>query len=153
MILRGADPAAATLRLHTDVRTEKVAEIAAEPRVSLLFYDPPAKLQLRVEGLGRIEAEGPVADAAWGATRLLGRRCYTAPEAPGSVAAGPVSGLPPHLESREPTLDESLAGRPHFSVLLVEIRAMEFLWLAMTGHRRGRFEVGDRAFTAHWLIP
>lgn len=153
MILRGADPAAATLRLHTDVRTAKVAELARAPRLSLLFYDPPAKLQLRIEGEGRIEAEGPAADQAWASTRLLGRRCYTAPIAPGSPAPGPVSGLPPALETREPTAEESACGRPNFAVLLVRVEAMEFLWLAMTGHRRGRFERASDRFEGRWLIP
>ena len=153
MILRGADPVTARLRLHTDVRTAKVAELASEPRLSLLFYDPPAKLQLRVEGVGRVETDSPAAEAAWAATRLLGRRCYTAPLAPGTETKGPASGLPPELEGREPTREESEAGRPHFSALLVDVNAIEFLWLAMTGHRRGRFELSDGAPEGRWLIP
>jgi pyridoxine/pyridoxamine 5'-phosphate oxidase len=153
MVLRGADRATATLRLHTDVRAAKVAHLRRNPGVAILFYDAGAKLQLRVEGEGRIEADGPAADAAWAATRLLGRRCYTAPVAPGAPADGPVSGLPAHLEAREPTLDESETGRPNFSALVVRIRALEFLYLAMTGHIRGRFEASDEGWDGHFLIP
>ncbi|WP_448578751.1 pyridoxamine 5'-phosphate oxidase family protein [Thermaurantiacus sp.] len=157
MVLRACDPAAFRLRLHTDARTAKVEELAAEPRLSLVFYDAAAKLQLRLEGRGRIETRGDAADAAWAATRPFSRRCYTAPIAPGSWAPGPVSGLPRELEGREPTLEESAAGRAHFAILEVEALALEFLYLAVTGHRRGRWiRVEDGAgesWEGRWLVP
>lgn len=157
MVLRACDPASFRLRLHTDVRTTKVEELAAEPRLALLFYDAPAKLQVRLEGRGRIETEGNAAEAAWAATRPFSRRCYTAPSAPGSWAPGPVSGLPPELEGREPTPEESAAGRPHFAILEVEASALEFLHLAVTGHRRGRWSrVSDgtgEGWEGRWLVP
>lgn len=153
MVLRGADPSTGTFRLHTDRRVGKVREIDGNPGVALLFYDAAAKLQLRVEGDGEIDADGPAADAAWTATRLLGRRCYTAPVAPGSPADGPVSGLPPHLETREPTLEESESGRPNFAILLVRARSLEFLHLAMTGHVRGRFERMGDGWEGSFLVP
>jgi pyridoxine/pyridoxamine 5'-phosphate oxidase len=153
MVLRGVDRETGIFRLHTDRRAAKVAEIGACSRVALLFYDAGAKLQLRIEGDGRIEAEGESADRAWAATRLLGRRCYTAPVAPGSAADGPVSGLPPHLETREPTLEESEAGRPHFSVLLVRADRLEFLYLAMAGHVRGHFQRSSDGWQGQYLIP
>ncbi|MFN7177237.1 MAG: pyridoxamine 5'-phosphate oxidase family protein [Thermaurantiacus sp.] len=155
LVLRAVDRRARLLRLHTDVRTAKVDEIRKEPRASLLLYDPGARLQLRASGIARIEHVSQAADTAWSATRLLGRRCYTAPDAPGSTAPGPVSGLPPELESREPTPEESEAGRPNFAVLLVELLRLEFLQLAFAGHRRGAFahDAGTGAWAGRWLVP
>lgn len=153
MVLRAVDPSARLLRLHTDARATKVEELARDPRVALLLYDAPGRLQLRIEGEGRVETTGAAADAAWQATRPFSRRCYTAPIAPGAPAAGPVSGLPPELEGREPTMDESESGRPHFAILQVEVRLLEFLHLAVTGHRRGRFTWTDDRFEGGWLIP
>ncbi|MFQ3665675.1 MAG: pyridoxamine 5'-phosphate oxidase family protein [Sphingomonadaceae bacterium] len=153
MVLRHADRESGRLRLHTDIRTSKVAELAREPRVALLFYDAPARLQLRLEGLARIESQGEAADLAWAASRPFSRRCYTAPAAPGTPADGPTSGLPPELEQREPTLAESEAGRPHFAVMLVDARSLEFLHLAVTGHRRGRFCRDGDGWLGSWLIP
>lgn len=155
LVLRGVDRPRRTLRLHTDARTAKVGEIRREPRVALLFYDAGARLQLRACGTARIERDGETAEAAWAATRMLGRRCYTAPQAPGSPAPGPVSGLPPELESREPTAEESETGRANFSVLLAALDRLEFLQLAFAGHRRGAFRAGgeDGAWTRAWLIP
>jgi pyridoxine/pyridoxamine 5'-phosphate oxidase len=153
MVLRAADPEAGLFRLHTDLRTAKVEELAATPRAALLFYDSGAKLQLRVEGMARIETGTAAAAAAWAATRPFSRRCYSAPAAPGTESAGPTSGLPPELEGREPTLAESEAGRPNFAILLVEAARLEFLYLAVTGHRRGRFVRDAQGWTGSWLIP
>jgi pyridoxamine 5'-phosphate oxidase len=155
LVLRAADRPSRTLRLHTDSRTAKVEEIAREPRVSLLFYDAGARLQLRASGLAHVARDGDVADAAWAATRMLGRRCYTAPLAPGSPAPGPVSGLPEALEHREPTRAESESGRPNFSVVLIRLEELEFLQLAFAGHRRGAFRISadGNGWTGRWLIP
>ncbi|MCS6986195.1 MAG: pyridoxamine 5'-phosphate oxidase family protein [Sphingomonadaceae bacterium] len=153
MVLRGVDAGAARLRLHTDVRAAKVVELAREPRVALVFYDAAARLQLRLEGEGRVEAEGPLADAAWAASKPFSRRCYTAPQAPGTQVPGPTSGLPPELESREPTWEESEAGRPHFAVVEVAAQRLEFLFLTVTGHRRGRFERHGDGWAGRWLVP
>jgi pyridoxine/pyridoxamine 5'-phosphate oxidase len=155
LVLRRVAREARQLRLHTDVRTAKVAELAAEPRVALLFYDSGARLQLRVGGTASILASGPEVEEAWLAARPFSRRCYTAPLAPGTVADAPVSGLPAALETREPTLEESEAGRPNFAIVQVEVERLEFLHLAFTGHRRGlfRFDAATGTWAGTWLIP
>ncbi len=153
MVLRAVDRSSGLFRLHTDARAAKAADLAATPRAALLFYDPGAKLQLRVEGPARVETATPAADLAWAATRPFSRRCYTAPHPPGSTAPAPTSGLPPELESREPTPAESEAGRPHFAILLVESVRLEFLFLAVTGHRRGCFDRSEAGWQGRWLIP
>jgi len=155
LVLREAVRATRLLRLHSDRRAAKVAELAADPRASLLLYDAGARLQLRIEGLARVEAEGPAASRAWADASLFARRCYTAPVGPGSVAEAPTSGLPPEYESREPTAQESEAGRPNFSVILFEARCLEFLHLAVTGHRRGAFQWDAATASWHgcWMVP
>ncbi|MEL6316327.1 MAG: pyridoxamine 5'-phosphate oxidase family protein, partial [Pseudomonadota bacterium] len=62
VVLRAADPAAAAVEAFTDARTPKLREIAAEPRVTLLYWDPRARLQGRVRGRARAET-GPAAAA------------------------------------------------------------------------------------------
>lgn len=153
MVLRAVDQVRGCFRLHTDRRAGKVAELAATPRAALLFYDAGARLQLRVEGRARIETEGAEVDSAWAASRPFSRRCYTAPQAPGTESPGPASGLPPHLETREPTLAESEAGRGNFAILLLEAERLEFLHLAFTGHRRGVFLRDETGWEGRWLIP
>ena len=51
VVLRGVDAEARTVRFHTDSRSDKISELADDPRYALLGYDADAKVQIRVEGL------------------------------------------------------------------------------------------------------
>ena len=48
VVLRGADRAAGRLTVHTDRQSAKVAELAADPRATLLGWDAGAALQVRL---------------------------------------------------------------------------------------------------------
>lgn len=158
MVLRSFDQPGATLRFHTDARAPKVAKIGAggaAPRpVGVLFYDPVAKLQLRTRGLGRIERATPAADEAWAASTNFARRCYLAQSPPGALAATPASGLPREVEGIEPSEAQLAAARPNFALLLVEITALDWLYLAHDGHRRALFgrDAAGR-WEGRWAIP
>ncbi len=153
MVLRQADRAARSLRFHTDIRTAKVAQLARQPAITVLGYDPGAKIQLRVRGVGNIIGDGAHADAAWARSALSSRKCYLAESAPGSGVEAATSGLPPAFETRDPDEAEALPGRANFSVLLVTVESLEWLYLAAPGHRRARFQWSDTEWTKHWLVP
>ena len=148
MVLRDFHPATQTLRFHTDARAPKVATIAANAAVAVLFYDKGAKIQLRCRGRGRIERDGPEADAAWAASTRFARRCYLG-DGPGMHADGPVSGLPPEFEGIEPADDDLVDARRNFAVLLVELTTVDWFYLAHTGHRRAILEAGR----GRWVAP
>jgi pyridoxamine 5'-phosphate oxidase len=76
VILRGADPESWSVRFHTDNRSDKVKELTRDNRLSLLVYDPGAKIQIRVEGRATIHTNDAIADAAWGASRSFSQICY-----------------------------------------------------------------------------
>lgn len=154
MVLRDVNPAAGTLRFHTDVRSPKVAAVTASHRAAVLFYDPGAKLQLRCSGTAAIARKGAVADAAWAASSPASRRCYLAPVAPSLRADTPTSGLPGEFEGRLPTLGESEAGRDNFATLVITLDRIDWLYLAHDGHRRAQFERADDGhWAAGWLVP
>jgi pyridoxamine 5'-phosphate oxidase len=153
MVLRHVDRTAAALRFHTDLRSPKTGAIAAVPRVSLLFYDPGAKIQLRCSGDGQIGSTDAVTDAAWAASSAASRRCYLAPVAPSSGTAAPTSGLPPEYDSRLPSVAESEAGRANFATLTIILDRIDWLYLAHDGHRRALFERSGDQWSAGWLIP
>ena len=155
MVLRACDPDLAALRLHTDARSPKAALIAQRPEVALLAYDPAAKIQIRARGLGRIERDGPVADAAWAAATAFARRCYLTSAGPGSEANAPQSGLPPELEGIRPTEEQLLPARENFAVLLITLTELDWLYLAHNGHRRAKFSRGDagRPWQGTWVVP
>ncbi len=153
MVMRAADPEKRLLRFHTDVRTPKVMQLGRTATVSVLGYDPAAKIQIRLNGVGRIERDTDVADAAWEASAPSSRRCYLAEAGPSAVSAVPTSGLPSAFENRVPALEETHAGRAHFSVLIVEAQKLEWLYLAADGHRRAAFTHSAAGWAGHWLIP
>ncbi len=146
VVLRGVDPAAGTLRVHTDARSSKVAELAAEPRVELHGYDARAKIQLRLRGLAEVHAAGPVADAAWAATGQGSRASYRAPVPPGSPITAPVDGEPVAGDGPE-------AGREAFRAITVTVARLEWLYLAARGHRRAAFLRDGDGWRGAWLAP
>ncbi len=148
MVLRAADAGTRTLRLHTDQRSAKLQHIARQPRVSLLFYDAHAKLQLRVSAAATVHANTDVAAQAWAASRPQSRLCYEQAVAPGEPVVSPLPELA--VDKRFAAADDGWA---NFAVLLVTVDAIEWLYLAIEGHRRARWEWRDGDWQGTWMAP
>ena len=145
VVLRHASATTQLLRFHTDIRSDKVQELGRDARVALHFYDATAKIQVRVEGEARVEANGPTADEAWANSQRMSRVCYGTAPAPGSkIDAGDGFVLPQ-------TDDAVALGRVHFCVVLVHAATLEWLYLASEGHRRASFD--ERSGARVWLAP
>lgn len=152
LILRGADADARTLELHTDMRSAKWAELAADPRVSLLAYDPEARVQIRLTGTAQRHAPGdPVNDAAWEGLSTWSRKTYCGGP-PGVVTdwveKDEISGLPP-------TPSDVEHGRDRFGVLTLQITAMDWFKHPRGDIRRAQFSyTPDGALAAAaWVEP
>jgi len=152
--LRAFDAEARTLRFHADVRSPKVQELAADPRISVLFYDRDAKVQIRIKGRARIHAGDPLAEAAWESSRRFARRCYVQSHGPSTVSEVPTSGLDPDLEGREPTDEEMARGFPNFRAVVIHVDSLDWVYLSHLGHRRALFNWDDDGTRqASWLVP
>lgn len=149
MVLRAFDASAWTLRLHTDARAPKAAAVAADPRIAVLFYDKGAKIQIRARGAGEILRAGAEVDAAWNASTNFARRCYLG-EGPGAGSDGPTSGLPPEFEGVEPDEAQLVPARENFALLKITLTALDWLYLAHTGHVRAQFSRAQPGGTALW---
>ena len=153
VVLRAVDPVARALRVHTDRRAPKFAEIETDPRISILFYDPAARLQFRFRARATLHTGDAAAREIWRDVPASSRRCYLG-LAPGSVSATPISGLPAGLETRTPTPAESEPGITNFVVIRASLLGLDWLHLASGGHRRARFDWDDGgAGSATWLAP
>lgn len=150
LVLRGADPAGRTVRLHTDTRAEKGDHILAEPRVELCAYDPRAKIQIRLRGTAELQCSGALVDAAWAATGAASRVCYRAVVAPGAEIVAPALGDPTEA-ARNP--DDPDAGRAHFSAMVIAVERLDWLYLAARGHRRAAFDWDGTGWQGRWLGP
>lgn len=154
LVLRDFDQEAMILRFHTDARSPKVATIAANPAVTILAYDPDAKVQLRIGGTARIERSSEAAQAAWEASNNFARRCYLAEAAPGSLSNIPVSGLPQWADGVLPSDDQIAPARENFAILLVTICEVDWLYLAHGGHRRAHIKLDSpHQPEFSWLVP
>ena len=154
MVLRAYDSATGILRLHTDARAPKAQVIAADPRVAALFYDKGAKIQIRARGQGQIMTSGPEVDSVWAESTNFARRCYLG-DGPGGASDMPTSGLPPEFEGVEPDDAQLIPARENFALLLITITALDWLYLAHTGHVRAQFSREDQGaeWQGRWVTP
>ena len=143
VVLRGFDPASRTLRLHSDARAAKAAELLREPRCALHFYDAGAQVQLRLGAVARVHRDDALADDAWSGSRAFSRMWYAVEPGPGAV-------LPAPLQAPQ----DPDAGRDNFATLRLAFHSLEWLWLSVEGHRRARFTWRDGEVPdATWLVP
>ncbi|MEM6489017.1 MAG: pyridoxamine 5'-phosphate oxidase family protein, partial [Pseudomonadota bacterium] len=143
VVLRQADPSQRRLVFHTDRRSTKAGEIEADGRLSLLFWDPRAKLQLRVWGQARLLTEDPLVDDEWRRLAPGSRDIYRVPMTPGRLIDDP--------SVAEGTSDGD--GRDVFAVVPVTVMRIDWLHLRAENHRRARFDVGPDGWHGRWLAP
>lgn len=141
VVLRDCSPTDRLLTIFTDGRSAKVDQIDENPRVSLLFFEPQAMEQIRVAGTSVVLRNGSRRDALLASVPNDRRGDYSAPQAPGTP-----------LPSAEKGGHDRTDGT-HFSVVDVEVTAMD--WLSLKGmHRRAVLDLrGDGQPSAQWLMP
>ncbi|MGI4880496.1 MAG: pyridoxamine 5'-phosphate oxidase family protein [Janthinobacterium lividum] len=126
LVLRGVDSSARTLRFFTDVRSAKVAAIAARPAVAVVGYDPALGLQLTFHGAATIATTGNDVDADWGTVRPRAYRDYL-----GGISVSEA--------------DDAAIARANFAVLTICVDRAEWLELSHGGNTRAgyRYEAGE----------
>lgn len=147
VVLRGFDPARRELRFHTDIRSEKVAEMRSDPRMGLHVYDPGSRIQIRLGARATLHTDDAVAENAWQTSQPMSRVCYGTRPGPGSaIEAGGSFSLPDGP-------GEVADGRPNFVAVTGVIDELDWLHLAASGHRRALFRWEALDCTATWLAP
>lgn len=147
VVLRGADVVRRTVRFHTDRRTEKYGELAANPRIAMHFYDPSISTQIRLTGRASLHVDDQTAQEAWNASAPMSRLCYAAETAPGSRVAAPPAAQ--DIGEVEPD-----AGYADFCAVVMTVERLEWLFLAAAGHQRARFEWNaEGRVDAYWVAP
>lgn len=147
MVLRLINREQRLAQVHTDRRAAKLDHLRQDPRASLLFYDPEARIQLRLSAIATIHQDDEVAAAAWSRSRRMSRICYAAEIAPGAEINDPQSALG-HLAAAE-----GETGYENFAVIRFQVNRLEWLSLAASGHRRARFSLAGSSPVGQWLAP
>ncbi len=149
VVLRTVAPAAGQLQFHTDRRSHKLTEIAAQPRVALHAYDARHKLQLRLLGSASPQQRDVATEAAWAASAEMSRVCYRIQPAPGAPITDP------HAVTYAMPRAGPDPGYRNFMVVSVAVDRLEWLYLAAAGHRRACWQrsAGGDDWTGQWLAP
>lgn len=147
VVLRRVGEATRELEFHTDIRSPKIGELRACPRVAWLFHDPVARVQIRATARAEIHFQDEVAGAAWGAVPSANAVTYASPRAPGEEQEDPESPL-----EIAAGIDSS-AGQSNFALVRTTVEQLDWLWLRDTGHVRAAFAWADGHWNARWLTP
>ena len=153
VVLRKAVREANQLYCYTDIRSDKMTELAAGSALHWLLWDSKNRVQLRVLTTPEVERQTDYTRNIWANLPLAGKLSYLTEQAPGTPRAEYTDSLPHHIEQREAT-DETPEELPdeHFCVLKGHIEEIEWLYLHPDGHQRARFKVGEE-LEHTWLIP
>ena len=138
MVLRRFEREARMFELHTDARAPKVAQLKADPRCTLVFFDQRSMVQLRVTGGASVHENDAVADAAF---KRAGERALDdyRGAAPGAALTG-----------QEPRSDEA---RSNFAALRIAIDGADWLKLSRSGHERWCVDFSGASASAAAIEP
>jgi len=135
-----------TLTFHTDVRSPKWQEMAANPQVTVLGYCHQRRLQLRMPGRAECYAAGAeVARAAWRALPQHTRQTYTGrPPGEARLAADEM-----------PDASAAEAGESRFGVVIVRVSMLDAYQLQRNDNQRALFRYASEGElqASEWLNP
>ncbi|MEM6408224.1 MAG: pyridoxamine 5'-phosphate oxidase family protein [Pseudomonadota bacterium] len=150
LILRAVRRQARQLELHTDIRSAKWPELQTNPRVSLLGYDPEARLQLRFAGHARLFGPGtPKQEAQWEALSPWTRSTYCGGP-PGDDLA---DGYTPAPRDTPPDEDETAFGQLRFGVIVIAVARMDWYRHRTGENLRAQFDYAGSRETSAWVNP
>ncbi|TCW83122.1 pyridoxamine 5'-phosphate oxidase [Burkholderia sp. SRS-46] len=149
VVLRQVRRAARLLSFHTDMRSEKVAELRRDPRIALVGVDLDGLVQIRIEGIASICTDDAERRAIWQSSRPHTLLLYRAPLPPGTPVESPHDAHPSG-DASAPATDDGYA---NFCLLHVTAARIDFLDLAASGHRRAVFELRADGYDGRWVAP
>lgn len=133
VVLRSADRSQNMMTIWTHRNSAKVDEIAADSRAEILYWDPLARFQIR------LNVDITVHDGSltvWKGFNDDSRRNY---------APGPNPGTPTDVPEMRPLSSDASM----FAEIRARVRRIDTVWLGEELHRRALFTENDTT----WLVP
>ncbi len=128
------------MTFFTDKRSKKVLHIKENNRVSLLFYHHKKLVQLRIEGIARINNDQFQIQKSWEQIGVEARKDYITKEAPGSAIT-------------DPETLEYLKEGDYFSIVEIDPFRIEYLRLKKKGHTKIKYYKKGDAWSSEYLVP
>lgn len=151
VVLRAADATSRTVTFHSDARSAKLEAIRGNPRVAWMFYDPRAKIQVRLLGHTTVHTADACARARWEQLRPRSRQNYRSCDAPGTPIGREAQA--PAVRYVAESADESDAGFEYFAAITCRIDHVDWLQLRASGHRRAHFHWDRKRWKGAWVVP
>jgi len=142
VVLREVD-ASLQLFIYTDSRSEKVAQIDKNIHVSLLFYHPEDRCQVKINGKAYLNSNITIQEKHWNNIPVDAQKSYHSVLAPKTAVAQPEDGWE----------QESHLGSKNFTVLTIVPDQIECLQLDKGGHLRIVFDKLNNTWDSSWLVP
>ena len=154
VVLRAFNRQQRQLKIYTDVRSEKVAQLRTQPVCTLVAYQPNPMIQLRLKTNAVVNHNNEITRESWAVMPGPNRCNYLTDPNPRSISVKATDGRPVINAESVPTNDENEIAYSHFSVIVFAINELEWLYLPRRGHRRAQF-IWDRtnSLQSNWLIP
>lgn len=135
-----------TLCIHTDIRSIKVSELKADPRVAIVAMDAHRGLQIRTRGIAGVTPGDTNAWQSSGDRNLVQYRTVLPPGTPVDTPGDALAGA---REKHGPT-----DGLEHFCVVAVRLTEIDWLDLSV-GEKpvRARYIMRDGAWDGTWTVP
>ncbi|MDX1950461.1 MAG: pyridoxamine 5'-phosphate oxidase family protein, partial [Rickettsiales bacterium] len=111
---------------HSDIRCQKISDLRENNKVSLLFYSPVTKIQLRIKAVCKVHYNNEITQIKWEKTQPRSKECYSQINPSGREITTP-----------EPRIFDDLeAGYKNFSVIENKFDEIDCLILHHQGHKR-----------------
>ena len=82
----------------------------------------------------------------WDKMNISSKACYRLLKNPGKE-------IDNYNESNYPPSDNPMKGRKNFSIIIIKINKIEWLYLSSAGHRRAIFNYNNSKLESKWLAP
>ena len=154
VVLRGFNRQQRQLKIYTDIRSAKVTQLRAQPACTLVAYQPNPMMQLRLSTNAMVNHNNKCTHEAWAVMPGPNRCNYLTDPDPGLISVQATDGRPVINAESVPTNNENEIAYSHFSVIVLTINELEWLYLPRRGHRRAQFIWDEtNSLQSDWLIP
>lgn len=127
----------------TDSRTKKVADIKKNSMVSLLFYHPSKRVQVKVIGEAILHLQNEKTEKYWSKIQGEGQKAYN----PILPSGTPIKDPKAAYQWQEPMDDR------YFCVIEIKPQLIEGLQLYGVSHIRMKSQLLDGKWSHSWLVP
>lgn len=128
------------LTIYTDKRSKKITHIKENKKVCLLFYHSEKLIQLKIDGIAKINNEEESKSRIWNSIHPDAKKAYVSNQAPGTTITDP-NGI------------EYLSNEDFFCLVEISCFKIEYLKLQSPHHLRVRFSKTQDIWESEFLVP